>query len=188
MKGICVKTKTFFGDPRVKFAVIGETVSESEINLAIPESFQGKKKFIQFYLQHNGGVLQNSSFFYKDTFHEVPSGRAEVVEIADFHSIPGATTSEEDRSSICALQAAYRGKGLRSEMKTFLDAHLPLASNGCGDDCWIEFPSGRVRYFEHESAHRGPLAIIEIAPTFIDFVSNIVAELRDEDKIEGVDF
>lgn len=183
--------KDVFGDPRVQFAVIGEMVSEIEINLAIPETFQGKHEFIQFYLLHNGGVLANSSYFYKDTFHKVSfrSSQAKVVEVSDFHSIPSkASANEEDHSSISALLAAYRGKGVRSEMKKFLNSHFPVASNGCGDDYWVEFPSGRVRYFEHESAHIGPLEIIEIAPTFMDFVSNIVAELREEDKVEGIDF
>jgi len=52
-------------------------------------------------------------------------------------------------------------------MKEFLNSGFPVASNGFGDDYWIEFPFGHVRTFEHESAHRGLLKIIEIAPTSI---------------------
>jgi len=72
-------------------------------------------------------------------------------------------------------EVAYQGAG-GGLYGDFVDTHVPITSDGSGNDIWIHIPSGRIRYVNFDYASDdGP---IEVAPSFIDFVSNLGIGLR----------
>jgi hypothetical protein len=170
----------------VKFKTTGEPVTKSQIDSTIPEEFSGKGDFVRFYMQHNGGSFNNLTYFYRDTFREVGQRDQNLMCVFNFLRIPGDGVSDTNyRLSIPALREAFNKASTDVKIRRFLKSHIPIAGNGSGDYFWIEIPSGRIQLLDHESVGEGLLQPIEIAPTFLDFVSNFRVEPREEDKVES---
>ena len=53
----------FFKNPKMGFETVGPPITEEQINRAIPEEFSGKDQFVEFYLCHNGGLIEQEHTF-----------------------------------------------------------------------------------------------------------------------------
>ena len=173
---------SFFRDPRVQFKKRGPSISEPEIAAAIPESFVGKKEFIRFYLRHNGGYFKDFAFIYRDAFQKVQKGQVNSLGIIGFFFIPRKPGDKVQgfRSILEEKEGLREGYSKNKWVRSFIGSHIPIACDGSGDDHWIEIPTGRIRFLDMESVDKGP---IEVAPSFQEFVSNLLGDWRDEDKI-----
>jgi hypothetical protein len=179
-----MKPKSLFRDPLVKFTKSGEPVSKPQIKLAVPEEFMGKDGFIRFYLQHNGGSFREFAYFYRDTFWKVGRTDWNLMYVFNLLRIPRNGSSDVDyQLSISALREAFLKGVTNAKLRDFLNSHIPIAGNGSGDYYWIEIPSGRIQFLDHESVGEVLLQPIEVASTFMDFVANFRAQPREEDKI-----
>lgn len=181
-----MRKRIAFKDKDLRLSGNGAAVTEEDIEIAVSEKFSGKDDFVHFYLQHNGGIFAGEAYFYRDTFHKVPRGKVNSLPISCFFPIPSSLKGANNPPvTLVSMRAAsLKGYGHLREMKKFLKTHIPFADDGGGDNYWIEIPSGRIRYVKMEYVDSGPLAVMEIAPSFKDFVSNIAACLRSKDLAE----
>ena len=181
-----MQKKNLFKDKRLQLWGDAVPVSEADINRAVPEKFLGKDDFVEFYVKRNGGMFKGEAYFYRDTFHRVPRGKVNSMPISCFFPIPlSMKDADNPPVTIASMKAAsLKGYGRFREMKEFLKTHIPIADDGGGDSYWIEVPTGRICYIKMEYVGAGPINIIEIAPTFAEFVSNIVGRLRAGDVAE----
>jgi len=175
--------RSFFGDPLVKSAKTGTAVTERQINLAVPDEFAGKEDFVRFYMRHNGGAFTGFAYFYRDKFRRVSDRDVNLMCVFDFLRISKKSSSSAEHGlSIDSLRAAILKGCSNEKQKKFTESHIPFAGDGSGDYYWIETPSGRIRFVDHESVGDSAPRPIEVAPSFIDFVSNLKAEAREEDR------
>ena len=173
----------FFRNPEMGFETVGPPITAEQINRAIPEEFLGKDQFVKFYLCHNGGLMSKNTHFYRDIFHKVGPNDFNELYVHDFYSIPPNPGAKLPASILASREAIRQGCGdLRYQGAgggayiDFVDSHIPISGDASGDDIWIHIPSGRIRYVNFDCAPEdGP---IEVAPSFIDFVSNLGIGLR----------
>src|SRR5215471_12563663 len=78
----------FFRDDDLKPWVIGPPITERELNTVIPQYFDGKERFVAFYLRHNGVSFKHGAYLYRDTFYPVTSGDDNSMAIESFFFIP----------------------------------------------------------------------------------------------------
>jgi SMI1 / KNR4 family (SUKH-1) len=169
----------FFKNPKMGFETVGPRITAEQINLAIQEDFLGKDQFIEFYLCHNGGLMSPETLFYRDIFHKEGPSEYNELYVHDFFSIP-PNTGEKLVASMLSLREAirqgcddltYKGAGGGTYID-FVGSHIPISGDASGDYIWIHIPSGQIRYVNFDrTPEDGP---IEVAPSFIDFVSNLV--------------
>ena len=170
-----------FSDPKMQFKVIGPAISKSQIELAVPEVFVGKDDFVQFYLSNNGGYFRNFAFIYRDLFQRVTRKQVNSLEILGFFSIPRKRNDALSgvRSITQEREVLLRAHGNNKSVCAFIKSHIPIGFDGSGDDHWLDLSTGRIRFLDMESVENGP---IEVAPSFIDLVANLVGNLREEDR------
>jgi hypothetical protein len=159
-------------DTRELFGIVGPQITESEIDAVFPEKFPDRDALVQFYLRHNGGGRTEQSCIVHcgNPEHKVSRDDLERITIEGFFSI---SSSAEERMLPFAPMLRHRASRIRTfaeipEMTEFLQKHMPIAFDHCGDDFWIDTKSGRIDYVLWDSWKEGP---IEIASSFSDFVS-----------------
>jgi hypothetical protein len=137
-------------DTRDLFCIVGPQTSEAEIDAVFPNKFPGREALVQFYLRHNGGSrTENGCLIHcGNPEHRVSRDHLEKIEIEGFFSI---SRSAEER--VLPFKSMLRSRASRMQtfaevpqMKDFLEKHLPIAFDHCGDDCWVDLQSGRIDY------------------------------------------
>ena len=128
--------------------------TEKEITDAIPQTFEGKEYFIQFYLTYDGIWFPDGADFVSDEY---------MIEIEYFYSI-------RDTNHWFPIK-------VRDEIEmNFSDNHIPFATDSSGNLFLIELPTGKIKYTEMEYPYGTEL----IAPSFIDFCNRIQQNIREE--------
>lgn len=182
----------FFRDPNVGFNEneLGPPITADQIRAVVPENFAGKEDFVDFYSCHNGGSLTGKTRFYRDLYCEVRRDDFNDLYIAVLLSIP-RTSDEVIVGSMLRLRDAIM-EGVRdldykgadgATYSDFVAAHIPISDDGHGNYCWIHASSGRIRHVNFEFYEKGPM---EVAPSFIDFVSNFVQRRRPEGRVAHI--
>jgi hypothetical protein len=131
---------------------------------------------VKFYVRHNGGWFGGRvAIFYRDKFYPVPRGYHNSMEVLGFRFIPRYPGDDvyELRSLVEVREQRMRWY---IELKPFFETHFPFAGDAGDNDYWIELPTGRVRYTIWEGFDEK--GVVDIAPSFYDFVSNLVSERR----------
>ena len=99
------------------------------------------------------------------------------MEIEGFYYV-GEEYFDEDKIN---LRSAERVRKLRARYSkardVFCRRHFPFAGDAGDNDFWINVETGEVKYVLWESEESVD-EIIDIAPTFSDFVNNIVPRRR----------
>lgn len=166
-------SKSFFSDKNLRFGYSADSVTNAQICSVLPFDFNGKDLFIQFYFLYNGGIFPEGACFDRTKYYQVPSNGYTSVEIERFHFIPKkegekASTAISSISKIWDLNKKYSKK-----LEIFANSHFPFAADASGNDYWIEFPSGVVKYICLDSDDN-PDNAIEVAPSFYDFCAGLM--------------
>jgi hypothetical protein len=159
-------------DSRARFSIAGPEVTEAEILAVFLNPFPGRGDLVEFYLRHNGGSRdpQGCIIHCGNPAHKVTRDHLEKIRIECFLSI---SRNAEERMLPFAPMLRHRASRLRTfanvpEMVAFLESHMPIAADHCGDNCWINLDTGRIQYMLWDSWKEGP---IEIAASFGEFVT-----------------
>jgi hypothetical protein len=152
---------------------IGPPITEEQIVEAIREDFPGKEGFAAFYLTHNGVCFRPAAICYRSRFQQVKKGDYERLEVDNFYFIP-RFAGDDVETMVSMVDARAAMARWRPELRDFIQAHLPFACDASGNDFWIEFLTGRIKYrpleeFESEKD------LVDVAPSFIDFAVNLEA-------------
>ncbi|MEX6232416.1 SMI1/KNR4 family protein [Providencia hangzhouensis] len=165
----------FFTDPHLKFEKSLHGLTSEEINTFIPQDFSGKNFFIEFYEHFNGGYFYGGAFIYRDNFYKIEDNDYNLMEIESFNFIP-----INDVDSPYLLSVSDVLKYRCNVSKAFLDfsqLHIPFAGDAGDSDYWINLETGKIKYTK--STDIDCLNnIIDIAPSFCDFCTNIQSQRR----------
>ena len=165
-----------FADHALVFGAIGPPITAAQIEQAIPEAFPGKDGFVRFYGTYNGMFFPGAAYFFRERFQQVGTNDYNRLGVNGFDFIARAA-GEKDEHLVSMLHARENLARHRPELRSFVTAHLPFASDGSGNDYWIELSTGRVKWrvlegFEDERQ------LVDVAPSFLDFASNLEAGRR----------
>lgn len=159
-------------DTRAPFSIVGPEVSEADILALFPNPFPGREQLVGFFLRHNGGSRdpQGCIIHCGNPAHKVGRDHLEKIRIECFMSI---SLRPEERMLPFAPMLRRRASLLQTfaeipEMVAFLESHMPVAADHCGNDCWISLNTGCIQYVLWDSWKEGP---IEIAASFSEFVT-----------------
>jgi len=160
-------------DTQSLFRIVGPELSESQIDAVFPEQFPERQDLVEFYLRHNGGGRTEQACLVScgKPEHEVSRDDLEKITIEGFFSI-GSNAEEKMipfRPMLRSRAFSLRTFAAVPAMKAFLDEHMPIAFDHCGNDCWVDLQTGQIDYVMWDSWKEGP---IKIAASFSDFVSN----------------
>ncbi|HEM6916185.1 TPA: SMI1/KNR4 family protein [Providencia stuartii] len=147
----------FFTDPHLKFEKSLEGLTSEEIKTFIPQEFNGKDFFIEFYKHFNGGYFYGGAFIYRDNF-----------------------ISLDDVDSPYLLSISDVLKYRRKISKDFIDftqLNIPFAGDAGDNDYWISLETGEIKYTRSTDIDCLD-NIIDIAPSFRDFCLNIQSKRR----------
>ncbi|HCR3448885.1 SMI1/KNR4 family protein [Citrobacter werkmanii] len=149
-------------------------VSESLIN-TVTEDFPGKKEFIQFYLEHNGGYPPSpDAHLYRDRVYNLSTDDYNAMHVEGFYFIPHYP--DEKFNILMSITRVRKMHATYSEAaKNFSRTHIPFAFDASGNEYWIDINIGRVVYINLERENE---IIDNIAPSFSDFIENIEPTLR----------
>lgn len=165
----------FFTDPHLKFEKSLHGLIYEEINAFIPQSFNGKDFFVEFYKCFNGGYFYDGAFIYRDNFNEINDNDLNLMEIEAFNFIPINDIHSSYLLSILDI-LKYR-RNISEDFIYFSQLHIPFAGDAGDGDYWINLESGRVKYTR--STDIDCLNnIIDIAPSFRDYCLNIQSKRR----------
>ncbi|WP_423367948.1 SMI1/KNR4 family protein [Burkholderia sp. LMG 32019] len=155
--------------PSVSTALMREVLSGVDFN--------GINDFVEFYVKNNGGYFNGGAYFYRDVFFALADDDLDSVEIESFYYV-GEKYFDERKIN---LRSAEKVRKLRARYSTardiFCRRHFPFAGDAGDNDFWINVATGEVKYVLWESEENVD-EIIDIAPTFSDFVNNIVPRRR----------
>ena len=153
------------------FSITGPPVKEAVIDAALPYLFPGKSDVVQFYLRVNGGsrTRQGGTLYGTIPAHEVTRDHLDKIRTEGFYSIcQNAEEKVPGFRSMLKLRALFSRKSSPyPQLKAFVDTHMPIAFDRCGNDFWIDLVTGRIDYMLLHSMQEGP---IDIASSFKDFV------------------
>jgi len=150
---------------------IGPPITEEQIGSSVPESFPGKDAFVEFYLLRNGLFIPGGAYFYRSRFREISPGDFDAISVDNFYFIPRFPGETHDMLASIHHARSHLWRW-RPERRSFFESHLPFACDGSGNDYWIEISSGRVKFILLEG-NGGEGEIVDVAPTFDDFASNL---------------
>ena len=117
----------FLGDSNLDFVVLGEPKTEKQLFKEFPFEFNGKEDFVRFYLAHNGIFFSDGAEVNEECevecFYDIGNRLEEMWEATKKHS---------------------------PEANEYAKTHFPFASDAAGNEYFIEFPSGCVKYISWE--------------------------------------
>ena len=162
---------TILSKAQSEFSVTGPQVTEDVIHAALPYLFPGKSDVVQFYLRMNGGsrTQHGGTLYFMIPEQQVTRNHLDKIRTEGFYSIH--TNSEE---KVLGLRSMLKMRALFSrksdpypQLKAFVDTHIPIAFDRCGNDFWIDLVTGQIDYMLLDSMQEGP---INVASSFQDFV------------------
>ncbi|WP_170974380.1 SMI1/KNR4 family protein [Citrobacter sp. wls619] len=146
-------------------------ISEDSINSIIAEEFPGKKEFIQFYLDHNGGYLPLSdAHYYRDRIYTISKDDYNAMHVEGFYFIPHHRDEYKFEMLLSIPRMRWHYSNYSEQAKNFAMTHIPFAFDAGGNVYWIDKESGRVQFINLERENE---IIDNIAPSFGDFIENI---------------
>ena len=165
-------TEEFLNISRTQFAIVGPSVSQSEITAIFPNSFDGREDLIQFYLSQNGGsrTPQGCLIHCGNPAHRVSRDKVDELRVEGFFSI---SRTAEDRMLPFApmlrhFAAVMQTFGEIPATREFLETHMSIAFDHCGNDLWIDTGKGHIRFMDWDKYEQGPVAV---ASSFSEFVA-----------------
>jgi hypothetical protein len=155
--------------PSVSAAIVREVLSGIDFN--------GLDDFFEFYIRNNGGYFNGGAYFYRDKFFNLAAGDYDSMEVESFYYI-GEKYLNDNEVNLRSAEGVRRLRAKYSEKRDFFcQAHFPFAGDAGDNDFWIDVRTGEVKYVLWES-EKNVGDVIGIAPTFSDFVNNIVSRRR----------
>jgi len=164
--------KKFLLDARARFCIVGPQISQNVVELVFPSLFAGREDLIQFYVNQNGGGINEDCCIVHcgNPDHRVPRGKWERIRIEGFYSI--SLDPDEKMHPFANMLRLHKtllhGYAQVPEMRRFLEGHLPIAFDHSGMNAWINLTTGSIQFVNWYSYKEGPA---EIAPSFQEFVS-----------------
>lgn len=161
-------------EARARFAITGPPVTAAGIESALPQSFQGKDDLIQFYLSNNGGSRTRfgGTVYCGDPKHQVSRDHPENARAEGFYAIH--LNADEKMIGFLSMLKHHalmsRKCDKYPQLKAFVEQHMPLAFDHCGNEFWIDVETGIIRYLFVDSMLDGP---IDIASSFQEFLLNL---------------
>jgi len=171
-EGKLMLQEDFFRDAGAHFCIVGQQISESEIDAVFPEQFPGRDALVQFYLRYNGGSRTElgGTVYCGNPEHRVSRDHLEKIRVEGFFSI-----SRDPQKQMLGFHSMLgcRATRLRTfsgvpEMKTFLEGHMPIAFDHSGNYLWINLQSGHIQFLDWNAYREGP---VEVAASFREFVT-----------------
>ncbi|WP_423380641.1 SMI1/KNR4 family protein [Burkholderia sp. LMG 32019] len=155
--------------PSVSAVIVMEVLSGVDFN--------GVRDFVDFYIKYNGGYFNGGAYFYRDSFFDLSGGDYNSMEIESFYYV-GEKYFDEDKVNLRSAEKVRKLRARYSDKRDiFGRSHFPFAGDAGDNDFWIDLKTGGVKYVLWESEENVD-DIIDIAPTFSDFVNNIVPRRR----------
>ncbi|MCA8293731.1 SMI1/KNR4 family protein [Burkholderia sp. AU30198] len=170
--------ENLFGGDGFDFCDQGPSVSAAIVQeVLLGACFNGKDDFVEFYVRNNGGYFNGGAYFYRDVFFDLAPGDFDSMEVEGFYYIGEKYFDESEVN----LRSAEKVRGLRAKYSErrdrFCRTHFPFAGDAGDNDFWIDVGTGEVKYVLWES--EGDVDdVVSVAPTFSDFVNNIVPRRR----------
>ena len=164
-------SKFSFRDPELVIGEIGPPITEAQIREVVPEEFPGKEDFVAFYSTYNGPDIPDSALFYRHRFYDVAPGDYDRLSVITFWFIP-RFPGEKHHFLVLMIRVREAMARMRPDLREFGATHLSVACDASGNDFWTEFKTGRIKYRALEDFD-GPDDLVEAAPSFLDFVSNL---------------
>lgn len=169
-----------------------DSLTTDRINSFIPQPFEGKDAFIQFYLQNNGGIFEKHTFICRDKFYEVHSNEYRLMDVESFYYIP-VTDEQDENEYLSSLIKKWNerrktsdkvrnyfqtnfpdvweaGKSYRNALSIYAETHFPFASSAAGHDYWVDMDTGQIEYIEPINflMHK-----VNVAPSFYEFCTSL---------------
>lgn len=165
----------FFTDPHLKFEKSLDGLTSEEIKTFIPQEFNGKDFFIEFYKHFNGGYFYGGAFIYRDNFNKINDNDYNLMEIESFNFI---SLDDVDSPYLLSISDVlkYRRK-ISKDFINFTQLNIPFAGDAGDDDYWISLETGEIKYTRSTDIDCLD-NIIDIAPSFRDFCLNIQSKRR----------
>lgn len=154
-----------------QFSIVGPLVSRAEIEAVFPEPFPGREDLVEFYLRFNGGsrTPQGCVIHCGNPDHQVSRDQLGNLNVEGFRSIsPGANERMLPFANLQMHHATMmRIYSQVPEAREFLENHLEIAFDHCGNDLCIDLQDGRLVFMSWESYTKGP---VEVSPSFREFI------------------
>ncbi|MGA3034439.1 MAG: SMI1/KNR4 family protein [Terracidiphilus sp.] len=154
-----------------RFAIVGPSVSEADIDAIFATSFPGKDDLVQFYLRYNGGSRspQGCIMSCGNPAHKTSRDDLDNLKVDGFMSV---SLDPSDRMLPFRPIGRHRASMLETyaeipEMKEFYEQHISLAFGHSGEDLCVSLKFGSVWYMDYKEYKKGA---IEISPSFREFV------------------
>jgi hypothetical protein len=159
-------------EAQARFGITGPAISETEVESVFSKSFPGKKDVVQFYLRNNGGsrTRRGGTVYCGVPEHQVSRDHLEKIRVEGFYAI-----HKNPEEKVIGFLSMLKHRALMSrkcgrypQLKSFVDLHMPLAFDHCGNEFWINVENGHIGYLLLDSMLEGP---IDVASSFQDFLS-----------------
>lgn len=121
--------------------------------------FTGIEDVIRMYLTYDGICFPRQAMMFRDKYYDVPKGEWNKIEVSFFLKFNDIIIQREIQ------------RQNNPELELFILTHIPFADDGCGNDIWIEIPTGLIKVFYHE--YELDEGLLVIAPNFKDFCSSL---------------
>jgi len=145
----------FFSNSNLNFQILKTGLTKEQIEKIIPFDFIGKDFFIQFYIAYDGVYFPNGASIKTYHSNKAIDSEYDEFEVEFIYSIEHLTKMWNVL------------KNRSNETKKFVETHIPFARDAAGNEFFIEFNTGMVKYIFWEDGLNGN--IIDVVPNFKEF-------------------